>query len=234
MTGVPVGVGAGRLALGEGEGLAQAARARSSTSRALDVARARGRSLAVGIVVRIVSAQGSAAVRGWQEARESVAAHGTGAGADLETLDPRRRAGATIRAMEQPERTPIGVLLWFGWSFLLLGITGLMLPRIIGFVDFSEKAPFSLLGVFMMAELALVIFGITVALQRKRVAWRFALFIALLPAPILAGLPPALLSFEPDAAAGWYTLFVPLGLLLSAVLIVGLLRPAARDYFAED
>jgi hypothetical protein len=132
------------------------------------------------------------------------------------------------------ERTPLGVLLWFAWAFVLLAITGLLLPRIISFVDFSERAPFSLLGVFMMAELAVVIFGITVALQRKKVAWRFAIFIALLPAPILAGLPPAVLSFSAAAASGWFALFVPVGLLLSAILVLLLLRPRARDYFAED
>jgi len=130
--------------------------------------------------------------------------------------------------------TPIGVLVWFGWAFLLLGITGLLLPRIIAFVDFSARAPFSLLGIFMMAELALVIFGVTVALQRKRIAWRFAIGISLLPVPILAGLPPALFDFPRDAAAGWYALFVPLGLLLSAALIALLLRPAARAYFDEE
>ena len=151
---------------------------------------------------------------------------------DSAEREPSDRDAAPPTAEE--ERTPIGVLLWFGWSFLLLGITGLLLPRIIGFTDFSERAPFSLLGIFMMAELAVVIFGITVALQRKRVAWRFAMFIALLPAPILAGLPPALLSFGADAAAGWYALFVPIGLLLTAVLVFLLLRPSARAYFAED
>jgi hypothetical protein len=142
--------------------------------------------------------------------------------------------GETEPSAPAQERTPLGVLLWFVWSFLLLAVTGLLLPRIITFVDFSERAPFSLLGIFMMAELAVVIFGITVALQRKRIAWRVAVFIALLPAPILAGLPPALFAFTPDAAAGWYTLFVPLGLLLSAILVFLLLRPAARDYFRED
>jgi len=140
----------------------------------------------------------------------------------------------TPPSAQADERTPIGVLLWFAWSFVLLAVTGLLLPRIISFVDFSARAPFSLLGIFMMAELAVVIFGITVALQRKRIAWRFAIFIALLPAPILAGLPPPLLAFTPDAAAGWYTLFVPLGLLISTMLVFLLLRPAARDYFAED
>lgn len=132
------------------------------------------------------------------------------------------------------DRTPLGVLLWFGWAFTLLAITGLLLPKIIDFVDFSARAPFSLLGIFMMGELAVVLFGITVALQRKRVAWRLAVVIALLPAPILAGLPPALLSFRPDAAAGWYALFIPIGLVLSAVLVGLLLRGSARAYFNQD
>ena len=132
------------------------------------------------------------------------------------------------------ERTPLGVLLWFGWAFLLLAITGLLLPRIIDFVDFSPRAPFSVLGIFMMAELALVIFGITVALQRKRVAWRMALLISILPVPILAGLPPALLGFSREAASGWYVLFVPIGLVISGLLVSLLLRRSARAYFSED
>ncbi|MEO8510476.1 MAG: hypothetical protein ABI534_04460 [Chloroflexota bacterium] len=129
--------------------------------------------------------------------------------------------------------TPIGVLLWFGWALGLLAVTGLLLPRIIGFIDFSEKAPFSLLGIFMMAELAIVIFGITVALQRKRIAHRFALGIALLPAPVLAGLPPTLLGMPSDAALGWAILFIPIGIVLSIVLVALLLRPTARAYFSE-
>ena len=133
-----------------------------------------------------------------------------------------------------PERTPLGVLLWFGWAFILLAITGLLLPRIIDFVDFSPRAPFSLLGIFMMAELALVIFGITVALQRKRIAWRMAVLISFLPVPILAGLPPALLGFKGAAATGWYVLFVPIGLVISALLVGLLLRRSARAYFSED
>ena len=126
------------------------------------------------------------------------------------------------------------MLLWFGWAFILLAITGVLLPKIIGFVDFSPNAPFSLLGIFMMAELALVIFGITVALQRKRIAWRMAVLISFLPAPILAGLPPALLGLSGSAAAGWYVLFVPIGVVISAVLVGLLLRRSARAYFSED
>ena len=129
---------------------------------------------------------------------------------------------------------PIGVRLWFIWAFVLLAITGILLPRIIEFVDFSQRAPFSLLGIFMMLELAAVLFGITVAMQRKRIAFRFAIGIAVLPAPILAGLPPILLDFPPAAVAGWQGLFVPLGLVISVVLIVGLLRPRSRAYFSED
>ncbi len=133
----------------------------------------------------------------------------------------------------RPSR-PLGVTVWFGWAFLLLAVSGLLLPRIVLFTDFSERAPFSLLGIFMMLELALVLFGITVALQRKRIGHRFAIGISLLPVPVLAGLPPALLEMTPTAASGWYVLTVPLGLLLSAILVIGLLRPASRAWFAED
>ena len=126
------------------------------------------------------------------------------------------------------------MLLWFGWAFILLAITGVLLPKIISFVDFSPNAPFSLLGIFIMAELALVIFGITVALQRKRIAWRMAVLISFLPVPILAGLPPALLGLSGSAAAGWYVLFVPIGVVISAVLVGLLLRRSARAYFSED
>ena len=129
---------------------------------------------------------------------------------------------------------PLPVLLWFTWAFLLLAGTGILLPRIVAFVDFSERAPFSLLGIFMMLELAAVLFGITVALQRKRIAHRFAIGIAALAVPILAGLPPALLELPEDAARGWYAITIPVGLLISAILIVGLLRPTARAWFNED
>jgi hypothetical protein len=85
----------------------------------------------------------------------------------------------------------------------------------------------------MMIELAAVLFGITVALQRKRIAYRFAIGIALLPVPILAGLPPVLLAMPAEAANGWYLLMVPIGLVISAGLILGLLRETSRQYFSE-
>jgi hypothetical protein len=129
---------------------------------------------------------------------------------------------------------PLAVRFWFAWAFLLLAGTGIFLPRIVAFVDFSERAPFSLLGIFMMLELAAVLFGITVALQRKRIAHRFTIGIAALAVPMLAGLPPALLELPPSSAGGWYALTIPLGLLISAVLIFGLLRPSARAWFNED
>ena len=128
---------------------------------------------------------------------------------------------------------PLAVRLWFGWAFALLAITGLLLGRIVEFIDFSERAPFSLLGIFMMIELAAVLFGITTALQRKRIAHRFAIGIALLPIPILGGLIPVLLDMPPDAAAGWYLLMVPIGLVISLVLVIGLLRAPAQAYFSE-
>ena len=133
-----------------------------------------------------------------------------------------------------PARTvPIAVRAWFVVAFGLLAVTGLLLGRIVEFVDFSERAPFSLLGIFMMVELAALLFGITVALQRKRIAHRFAIGIAFLPIPVLAGLPPILLEMPATAANGWYLLTVPIGLIISAGLVVGLLRPSSRAYFSE-
>jgi hypothetical protein len=123
---------------------------------------------------------------------------------------------------------------WFVWVGLLLGLTGLLLPRIIAFVDFSEKAPFSLLGLFMMAELAAVLFGLTLVLQHKRAGFGFALGISLLPAPILAGLVPVALAMPAEAAAGWTTLMLPLGAAISVFLIAGLFRQATRSWFTEN
>lgn len=132
------------------------------------------------------------------------------------------------------DRAPLSVRLWFLWAGFLLLFTGLMLGRIVEFVDFSERAPFSLLGLFMMVELAAVLFGITVAIQRKRIARPFAIGIAGLAVPILAGLPPVLLGMPGQAALGWATLFVPIGALISAGLIIGLLRHPARTYFSQE
>jgi hypothetical protein len=129
---------------------------------------------------------------------------------------------------------PLAVRAWFGIAFGILAVTGLLLGRIVEFVDFSERAPFSLLGIFMMLELAALLFGITVALQRKRIAHRFAIGIALLPVPILAGLPPILLEMPATAANGWYLLTVPIGIVVTVALVAGLLRPGARAWFHED
>jgi hypothetical protein len=129
---------------------------------------------------------------------------------------------------------PWPVRLWMIWAFVLLAESGLLLPKIVEFTDFSERAPFSLLGIFMMAEIAALLFGITVVIQRKRIGHRFALGIAILAVPMLAGLPPALFEMEPAAANGWYALTVPLGLLISLVLVIALLRPSARAWFIED
>lgn len=170
-------------------------------------------------------------VKSQRRAKDRAARRAAGRSGEQPAAAAPSAPGASSSNEELP--TPIGVLLWFGWAIGLLAVTGLLLPRIIGFVDFSEKAPFSLLGIFMMGELALVIFGVTVALQRKQIAHRFALAIALLPAPVLAGLPPALLAMPPDAARGWALLFIPIGVVISIVLVVLLLRPAARAYFTE-
>jgi len=148
----------------------------------------------------------------------------------------RVESAARLLASVTPMWTsaPWPVRLWLVWAFAILAMTGLLLPQIIAFVDFSERAPFSLLGIFMMLELATLLFGITVVMQRKRIGHRFAIGLAALTAPLIAGLPPALFHMPPEAANGWYVLTVPLGVLISVVLIVGLLRPSARAWFIED
>ena len=128
----------------------------------------------------------------------------------------------------------MAVRLWFAWAFFLLTLTGLLLGRIVQFVDFSQRAPFSVLGIFMMLELAALLFAITTALQRKRIAQRFAIGVAALAVPMLAGLPPLLLDFPPSAGVGWAALFVPIGLVITGALTIGLVRPSSRAYFSED
>lgn len=128
---------------------------------------------------------------------------------------------------------PLGVRLWYAWAFALLVFTGLFLGRIVEFIDFSERAPFSLLGIFMMVELAVLLFGITVALQRKRIAHRFAVVIALIGVPVFAGLPPILLDFPQEAANGWWGVVGVASAVVAIALVVALLRPAARAWFSE-
>lgn len=129
---------------------------------------------------------------------------------------------------------PWPVRLWLIWAYAVLAANGLLLPKIIAFVDFSERAPFSVLGIFMMLELATLLFGITVVMQRKRIGHRFAIGLAALTVPLLAGLPPALFHMPAAATNGWYLLTVPIGLVVSVVLITALMRPSARAWFIED
>ena len=42
------------------------------------------------------------------------------------------------------------------------------------------------------------------------------------------------LEMPPEAAVGWSTLMVPIGLAISILLVIGLTRPAARAWFTED
>lgn len=152
----------------------------------------------------------------------------------MEPATPEATPTAEPATPDARPRPALGIVAWFAWVVVLLAITGLLLPQIIAFVDFSERAPFSLLGIVMMAELAVVFFGLTLVIQHKRAGRGFAIAIALLPVPILAGLVPVVLDMPPQASAGWSTLMLPIGLVISAVLVVGLTRPAARAWFTED
>jgi len=52
--------------------------------------------------------------------------------------------------------------------------------------------------------------------------------------PILAGLVPLMLAMPPDAAAGWTALWLPLGAVMTVVLLLALRRPSSRAWFSED
>jgi hypothetical protein len=104
---------------------------------------------------------------------------------------------ALLRSVHEPRAAIAGAAadaavgpLWFVWAFFLLAVTGLLWAGSSSSSTSASGRPFSLLGIFMMIELAVVLFGITVALQRKRIAHRFAIVIALLPCPCSPGCPP--------------------------------------------
>jgi len=67
----------------------------------------------------------------------------------------------------------------------------------------------------------------------RAAAHRFAIVIALLAVPILAGLPPVLFDMPPQAANGWALAAGTIGAVISIGLLIGLLRPSGRAYFSE-
>lgn len=108
---------------------------------------------------------------------------------------------------------PIGVIVFLVYGFIMLGIIGLTLPKVI---ELAIEAPVSPLGLIYMLLLAYLIFTITLVLQRKQAAYTLALILALI------GLPVFLFQI-----LGWFVTIAAL------IVIVALLRPASRAWFTE-
>lgn len=116
---------------------------------------------------------------------------------------------------------PRGVLLFLGYSFLVLAFLGLTMPIVI---DEAVEAPISFIGVVWMALLAYLIFTMTLVLQRKQAAYSLALGLTSLLLPL------ALLSlFSPQGG----TLGAVLAVTIFAILAVSLRRPSSRAWFVE-
>ena len=120
----------------------------------------------------------------------------------------------TIKAM------PPGVLVFMGYSLLVLSVLGLLMSRVI---DEAIAAPISFIGVVWMALLAYLIFTMTLVLQKKQAAYGLSLGLTSLLLPLAV-----------------IFLFAPAGLILSIValvlfllIVLSLRRPRSRAWFSE-
>ena len=120
----------------------------------------------------------------------------------------------TVRAM------PPGVLVFLGYSFVVLSILGLSM-RIV--IDQAVQSPITFIGLVWMLLLAYLIFTMTLVLQKKQAAYMLSLGLTSLLVPLAAVL-----------------LFAPAGLILSTVAVLlfvvvvwSLRRPRSREWFSE-
>ena len=115
---------------------------------------------------------------------------------------------------------PPGVLLFMGYSLVVLSVLGLAMPIII---DQAVAAPVSFIGIVWMALLAYLIFTMTLVLQKKQAAFGLSMGLTSLMIPL------ALI-----------TLFAPGGFVVSAlalvlfvIVVLALRRPRSREWFSE-
>ncbi len=120
----------------------------------------------------------------------------------------------TVRAM------PPGVLVFLGYSFVVLSVLGLSMPVVI---DQAVQAPITFIGLVWMLLLAYLIFTMTLVLQRKQAAYMLSLGLTSLLLPLAA-----VLLFAP---AGWIISIA--AVLLFIVVVWSLRRPRSREWFSE-
>jgi hypothetical protein len=115
---------------------------------------------------------------------------------------------------------PPGVLLFMGYSLLVLSILGLSMPIII---DQAIAAPVSFIGIVWMALLAYLIFTMTLVLQRKQAAFGLSMGLTSLMLPLAV-----IMLFAP----GGFVISIA-AVLLFVIIVVALRRPRSRGWFSE-
>ena len=115
---------------------------------------------------------------------------------------------------------PPGVLLFMGYSLLVLSILGLAMPIVI---DQAVAAPISVIGSVWMALLAYLIFTMTLVLQKKQAAFGLSLGLTSLMLPLAV-----IMLFAP----GGFVLSIAAVVLFVAV-VIALRRPRSREWFSE-
>lgn len=115
---------------------------------------------------------------------------------------------------------PPGVLVFLGYSFVVLSVLGLSMPVVI---DQAVQAPITFIGLVWMLLLAYLIFTMTLVLQRKQAAYMLSLGLTSLLLPLAT-----VLLFAP---AGWILSIA--AVLLFIVVVWSLRRPRSREWFSE-
>lgn len=115
---------------------------------------------------------------------------------------------------------PPGVLLFMGYSLLVLSILGLSMPIII---DQAIAAPVSFIGIVWMALLAYLIFTMTLVLQRKQAAFGLSMGLTSLMVPLAV-----IMLFAP----GGFVISIA-AVLLFIIIVIALRRPRSREWFSE-
>ena len=115
---------------------------------------------------------------------------------------------------------PPGVLIFMGYSLVVLSILGLAMPIVI---DQAVAAPVSFIGIVWMALLAYLIFTMTLVLQKKQAAFGLSMGLSSLMIPLAL-----ILLFGPGG-------FVLSGVAIVLLVVVVLARRRQRsmEWFSE-
>ena len=115
---------------------------------------------------------------------------------------------------------PPGVLIFLGYSFVVLSILGLAMPMVI---EQAVAAPISFIGLVWMALLAYLIFTMTLVLQKKQAAFGLSMGLTSLLIPLAA-----VVFFAP----GGFVLTI-VALVLFVIVVLSLRRQRSREWFSE-